>query len=146
MRNNQTIVWELTKLDTFKVFITPKINKMNNNNVYWLLEMNIVPGQLKNMKILMAEMVTATKAKEPETLNYEWHLNADETQCTVFERYADSEAVMTHLTNFGEFAERLLSALQPTKFSIFGSASDQVKAALSAFGPVYMNAADGFAR
>ena len=42
-----------------------------SNNVYWLLELNIKPGQMGNFKTLVDEMVSSTK-EESGTLNYEW--------------------------------------------------------------------------
>ena len=42
-----------------------------SDNVHWLLEVSIKPGQLDTFKSVMAEMVAATNANEPDTLNYE---------------------------------------------------------------------------
>ena len=48
-----------------------------SNNVPWLLEVSIKPGQLDTFKSVMAEMVAATEANEPDTLNYELFISED---------------------------------------------------------------------
>jgi quinol monooxygenase YgiN len=48
-----------------------------SENVYWLLEVAIKPGEFDNFKALMEEMVEATQANEPNTLNYEWTISED---------------------------------------------------------------------
>jgi len=63
------------------------------------------------------------------------------------ERYADSEAVLAHLATFGEkFAGRLLAAVDPTRFAVYGNPSDQVRETLEAFGVLYMKPFAGFVR
>ncbi len=39
-----------------------------SGNIYWLLEAEIKPGERDNLKTLMMEMVNATKAHEPHTI------------------------------------------------------------------------------
>ena len=118
-----------------------------SNNVYWVLELAIKPGELDNLKALMKEMVEATQAKEPNTLNYEWSISKDNKSCHIYERYTNSVATMTHLGTFGEkFAERFMAAVEPTRFVVYGNPNDEVKKALSGFGAVFMAPFGGFAR
>jgi quinol monooxygenase YgiN len=116
-------------------------------DVSWLLEMNVQPGREKDFRNLMSEMVAATSANEPGTLNYEWSTSADGRICHLFERYSDSAAVMIHLTTFGEkFAGRFLEIFKPTRFVVYGAPDGTVKEALTAFNPVYMQSVGGFGR
>lgn len=118
-----------------------------NKTVYWLLELEIQAGREKDFEVLMKEMVGATQANEPGTLNYEWNTSADGKQCHMYERYVDSAAAMTHLGNFGaKFAGRFMEVFKPVRFVVYGSPSQEVKDALAGFNPVNMNAADGFSR
>ncbi len=85
-----------------------------NDAVHLLLALNIKEGELDNFKALVKEMVDATQANEPGTLNYEWFLSDDEKTCHLYERYADSAATMTHLASFGQnFAVRIMAAVEP---------------------------------
>jgi len=115
--------------------------------VYWVLKLDVNPGKLDDAEALMQEMVTATFDNEAGTLNYEWNFNDDKSGMHIYERYADSAATMVHLGNFGaKYAERLMQCFTPADFAVYGTPSDEVKAALAAFGPVYYTPAEGFAR
>jgi hypothetical protein len=112
-----------------------------------MLELSIQPGREQDFRALVEEMVGAARRDEAGTLDYEWSTSADGTVCHIFERYADSAAVLTHLTTFGErFAGRFLEILTPVRFVVYGSPSQEVKAALGGFGPVYMQHIGGFSR
>lgn len=117
------------------------------NHVFWLLELSIKEGHLDQFKELMEEMSTATQRDEPNILNYEWWISENQSSCHIYERYEDSAAVMIHLGNFGsKFAERFMSHVDPTGIKVYGDASDDVKAALTAFGPQYLTQIGGFTR
>lgn len=118
-----------------------------NSHVYWMLELEVQAGRESDFRALMAEMVGATQANEPGTLNYEWSTSADGRQCHVYERYADSAATLTHLRTFGaKFAGRFLQILKPVRLVVYGSPSAAVKEALTGFNPVYLQAVGGFSR
>lgn len=117
------------------------------SEVAWILELQVQDGRENDSRVLMAEMVSATEASEPGTLNYEWSLSADGKLCHIYERYTDSGAVMTHLTTFGErFAGRFQEVLQPLRVIVYGSPSAAVKDALAELNPMYMESAAGFSR
>ncbi len=118
-----------------------------NSEIFWVLELEFNEGRASDFHVLMTDMVSATYKNEPGTLHYEWNVSADGGICHIFERYADSAAVLKHLANFGEnFAERFLAVFRPIRFVVYGSPSDEAKAALAAFHPMYMRSADGFSR
>jgi quinol monooxygenase YgiN len=118
-----------------------------SDQIYWVLELSVKPGEADNCKALMNEMVAATEANEPDTLSYEWTLSADGTTCHIYERYTDSAASLAHLGTFAAtFAERFLAALEPTGFTVYGNPSAELREALGAFGPAYMTPAAGFTR
>ena len=51
------------------------------NNIYWLLEVTIKPGEFNNFKALMKEQVETTQANEPGTLNYEMGHHRGQSKC-----------------------------------------------------------------
>ena len=57
-----------------------------SDNVHWVIELDIKQGELDNFKALMNEMVEATRANEPGTMNYEWFISDDERSCHIYER------------------------------------------------------------
>jgi quinol monooxygenase YgiN len=114
--------------------------------VAWLLEVAVKPGQLDTFRALMQEMVASTRA-EPGALGYEWFIDDGGSVVHLNERYADSAAALAHLATFGEtFAGRFLAAVEPTRLTVMGSPSDEVRAALSGFGPTHLRPFGGFAR
>ena len=110
---------------------------------------NIFEGELLDrakLEDVMARMVAKTQANEPGTLDYEWTVSEDGTQCAFYERYADSDAMLKHVRGFGEFAEDFMAAVKPTGFKIYGAACDELKATLADFGPTYYEKIGGFVR
>ena len=117
-----------------------------SDNVSWNLRLSIQDGQLDNFLALMAEMVDSTQT-ESGTLSYEWFLNEDKVNCHINEKYADSDAVMVHLGNFGsKFAARLMEYVEVNSISVYGNPSDQVRGGLAGLNPVYHELIGGFAR
>jgi quinol monooxygenase YgiN len=116
------------------------------DQVSWMLELAIKPGRLDDFKAVLAEMVESTLA-EPGALSYECFISGDGTTVHLYERYADSAAVMTHLGTFGEkFAERFLEAADPTRFTVFGDPSAEARTVLDNSGARYLGFLGGFAR
>lgn len=118
-----------------------------NDHIEWVLEMNIQDGMSDAVQPLIDEMVAATQANEPGALTYEYYLTDDGTQCTVLERYADSDAAMVHLENFGtHFAERFLATFAPVRFTVYGPSTETLRAALAGFGATFDTRIGGFQR
>jgi hypothetical protein len=69
------------------------------------------------------------------TQGYEWFLSGDGKICHINERYADSEAAMVRLGNFGsEFADRFLACFKPTSLSVYDEPSAEARTVLDGFG------------
>ena len=118
-----------------------------NDQVSWILELEIQQGRVDDLRKLAAEMVAATEANEPGTLAYEWSISADGKQCHIFERYADSAALLAHAATFGErFAGRFLEMVKPVRFVVYGSPTAAARDAIADLQPVYMQPMSGFSR
>ena len=86
-----------------------------DDQVSWLLEMTVKPGELDNLKALIKEMVESTRA-EPGALNYQWCISDDNTTVHNFDRYSDSAAAKTHLDGFlANYAGRYMAAVDTTR-------------------------------
>ena len=68
----------------------------------------IHPGKLEEFKRLAAKCMESTRTKDTGTLQYELFLNSDSSECMVFERYRDSEALLQHLANLGDTMAALM--------------------------------------
>jgi quinol monooxygenase YgiN len=114
--------------------------------VSWVLEVTVKPGQLDTFKSLMDEMVAGTSG-EPGTLNYEWYISDDNGTIHLFEKYANSEAMVDHVTGFMEkWAGRFMACVDPTRFTVYGNPSDAARELLAPFGGTYLAPWGGFAR
>ena len=63
--------------------------------------------------------------KDTGTLQYDWFLNADQTECVVRERYQDSSALLDHIGNLGDLMGALLS-VSDLSVEVYGSPSEQL--------------------
>jgi quinol monooxygenase YgiN len=108
--------------------------------------MSVRDGKLSDARVLMNEMVASTQL-EPGTQTYEWFLSEDGKTCHINERYADSEAALVHLGNFGaKFVDRFLACFEPTSLFVYGEPSAEARAALDGFGATYLGWLGGFNR
>lgn len=118
-----------------------------NDHIYWMLELAVKEGQLDAFKTLMGEMVEYVQANEPDALNYEWWINEEGTVCHLYERYADSAALLTHLGGFGaNFAKRFMDCVDIKRFIVYGNPNDAARNALSSLGVKFMAPLGGFIR
>lgn len=61
--------------------------------------LKIHDGKLDEFKRLAAQCAELVRTQDTGTLQYEWYLNSDNTECLVFERYRDSQALLDHQKN-----------------------------------------------
>lgn len=116
------------------------------DTVSWHLQLSVRDGRLDDARNLMSEMVASTR-EEPGTLGYEWFLSGDGKVCHLHERYADSDAALVHIGNFGsKFAERFLTCFETLSLAVYGEPSAQVRAALDGYGAFYLTWLGGFSR
>ena len=117
-----------------------------SDTISWNLQLKVREGRLNDARKLVSEMVVATR-QEPGALGYEWFLSADGKSVHINECYANSEAVLTHITNFGsKFGERFMACFEPTAATVYGQPSDKARAALDRLHPAYLAWLDGFHR
>jgi quinol monooxygenase YgiN len=75
--------------------------------------MKIRPGKLEEFKRQAGVIIAQAKAKDPGTLQYDWFLSEDGTQCEVREIYESSDALLAHVFN--------ISAPRDTLFEKFAT-------------------------
>lgn len=116
-----------------------------SSHVSFNLRLSVREGRLGEAKSLMDEMVAAVQ-REAGTVGYEWFL-ADDGSCHTQERFADSDAALSHLGGFGtNYAERFMQCFEVTNLTVYGEPSDAVRSVLDGFGAVYLGPWGGFVR
>lgn len=115
-------------------------------NISWNLKLSVNEGKLGDFRSLMAEMVEATQG-EAGCMTYDWYVLPDGSEVHIQERYADNEAALVHLGNFGaNFAERFMACVTPRSFVVYGPSGDDIRGALTPMGAVFMDHFGGFRR
>ncbi len=101
-----------------------------SGNVDMPTAISALAGKYMAFKTVIEEMIAYIKVHEPGTLVYECSINADQSECHFYERYADSHTTLLHMQNFkSHFAERFMDCVQPTRFVVYGNPSDELRAA-----------------
>jgi quinol monooxygenase YgiN len=97
-----------------------------SDSVFFVVELEVKPGQIDELQSVMGEMAAVTQADEPGTLNYEWFLTKDGSACYIFERYADPDAAVVHSRTFPpELAQRAMAFL-PTRLTAYGNLTEAI--------------------
>ena len=119
----------------------------SGRHVAWMFELAVREGRDAEFRALMAEMAEATERGEPGTLDYEWYVTDDGRLLHLFERYADADSAMTHLTTFGErYMRRFFDVLDPVRITLYGAPDERVRGALAQLTPQVMARIAGFSR
>jgi quinol monooxygenase YgiN len=116
-----------------------------DTDIALVLEVAVKPDALDEFGALIREAVAEDEAAEPGSRILECF--TDGQVAHFYERYQDSAAALTHLQRFGEnYASRFMALCTPGRLNVYGEPSDEVKAALAAFSPRYLQPLAGFAR
>jgi len=116
-----------------------------STQISWVFEAAIKPDALDEYGALAREISADNQAAEPGQRNFEWFVDGQDVH--IYERYQDSAAALVHVQRFGEnFASRFLSLCGPTRMSVYGEPSDELKVALTGFSPRYLEPLAGYAR
>jgi quinol monooxygenase YgiN len=67
-------------------------------------------SKLEEFKRLSAQCMEIVRTKDTGTLQYEIYFNDDQSECTVLERYRDSEALIEHLAHIGDLMAAIVES------------------------------------
>ena len=65
-------------------------------------KMKIREGMLEGFKRQATGCIQQAKEKDPGTLQFDWFISTDKTECEIREMYESSEAFLAHLSNLSE--------------------------------------------
>lgn len=94
-----------------------------------IARLRIHPGKLDEFKRLNAVCDEIVRTKDTGTLQYEHYFNEDQTECLVFERYRDSQALLDHFRNLGDTMSAILETCTGSG-AVCGTPSAEVVAQL----------------
>jgi len=121
---------------------------LEHNQIHFRAEFTIEEGKIEEYKKLVQDMSRVVEANEPDTINYQFYLNRDETKCIVHETYSNSEAVLAHITGVASqtILPKIFSVARISRFDVYGNPSEQLQKVLTRFGPQTYNLFAGFSR
>jgi quinol monooxygenase YgiN len=121
---------------------------MEHNQIHFRAEFTIEEGKIEEYKKLVQDMSRVVEANEPDTINYQFYINREETRCIVLETYANSEAALAH--NVGVASQTILpkifSVSRISRFDVYGNPSEELQKVLTSLGPQTYNLFTGFSR
>ena len=91
-------------------------------------------GKLDEFRSLARLCMESVREKDAGTLQYDWFLSTDETECVVTERYRDSAAVLEHAANLGELLPAI-AAVADLVIEIYGAPTDELLDAIAGLAP-----------
>jgi quinol monooxygenase YgiN len=113
--------------------------------LYSIYHMTIKPEDFAEFKALIAVIVEAA-SHEPDTLTYEYVVNADHTAIHILERYRMA-GVLPHVEEtFAPYAEKFLSLARIDKLLVYGDPTPEIRAKLDGFGAIYFAQFNGFTK
>jgi quinol monooxygenase YgiN len=71
------------------------------SEIQGVARLRIHPGKICEFKELAGQCMTLVRTHDTGTLQYDWFLNDDSSECMVYERYRDSDALLEHFANLG---------------------------------------------
>ena len=98
-------------------------------------KMKIRDGMLEAFKQHAAECVQRAKEKDPGTLQYDWFISIDKSECEIRETYESSEAFLAHLFNLSDLLSILYERFASDHtVAIYGEPSPELLERIKARG------------
>ena len=97
--------------------------------IFAIARFSIEPGKQEEFNALAREAFSLVEKHEPDTLAYEWFLNAAGTECLTIDVYRNPAALMKHMANAGPAMARVLRIVKSTT-QIYGAVPPEVRTKL----------------
>jgi len=97
--------------------------------IFAIARFSIEPGRQNEFDALAREAFSLVERSEPDTLAYEWFLNAAGTQCMTVDVYRNADALMKHMANAGPAMGKLIRIVK-SNTQIYGAVPPEVRAKL----------------
>jgi quinol monooxygenase YgiN len=105
------------------------------SNLQVSAKMRIRDGMLEDFKRHAAECVQRVKQKDPGTIQYDWFISSDNSECEIRETYKNSEGFLAHLSNLGDLLKTLYETYASDhSVEIYGDPSSELLEKIKARG------------
>ena len=118
----------------------------HNNKIHIRAEVTIEEGKKEEYKKLIQDIIGVVEANESGTINYQFYLDKSETECIIWETYANSESLLAHIN--GVASQTILPKIHGVskirRLDVYGNPSEELRKVLS--GTQTFNRFAGFSR
>lgn len=115
------------------------------NETYSIFHCSLEPSNFAPFQALISEIVEKS-SHEPDTLTYEYVVNAERSEVHIIERYRGDGFIPHVRITFSPFAERFLQLVNIEKLFVYGEPSPEAREILDGFGALYFESFAGFTR
>lgn len=142
----RTVVANEYKLDKEQTSFNDLLTRSVYHIIHFRAEVTIEEGKKEEYKKMIQDMSRVVEANEPDTINYRFYLNKSETECIVWETYANSEAVIAHINGVASqtILPKVHSVSRISRLDVYGNPSEELQKVLT--GTQTYNLFAGFSR
>jgi len=98
-------------------------------------KMKIREGMIEGIKQHANECIHRVTEKDPGTIQYDWFISSDNTECEIRETYENSEAFLAHLFNLSDLLQILYEKFASDhSVAIYGDTSRELLEKINARG------------
>jgi len=97
--------------------------------IFAIARFTIDPGRQDEFHALAREAFSLVQENEPDTLAYEWFMNAAGTECLTIDVYRNAAALVKHMANAGPAMGKLLGIVK-SNTQIYGAVPPEIRAKL----------------
>jgi hypothetical protein len=115
------------------------------DNIIFTYTGEVLPGQEEAFKQLVPKVVAAVE-KEPGALAYQWSMRPDGKTFDVVEIYRDSDAIVAHAKDLGQFGGEFGKTQKTLKLVVYGNPDAAARQAIEGLHPEYETPFAGFVR
>ena len=121
---------------------------MEHDQIHIRAEFTIEEGKKEEFKRLVKDMSRTVEANEPDTINYQFYLNRDETKCIVNETYSNSEAALAHNSSVASqtILPKVFSVARISRLDVYGNPGEELQKVLTGIFAQIYNPFAGFSR
>lgn len=119
-----------------------------SDKIHFKAEFIISEEKIEEFKNLAQQLIEVVEDNEPDTTEYQFYLNDDQSKCAVHETYTNSEAALAHNEGIASktILPKMLKISQINKFEVYGNISVELEKILSSFNAQKFNIFKGFSR
>ena len=120
----------------------------NEEQIIFLLDLNIVEGQSSKVDDLIKRLVSNVETTEPDTLVYNYYSNEDGSDIFLYEVYKNHGAAEFHVDQFmqSDFMPEFVATFEIESFEVLGTTTDELRQKMIDFTDDHRSIIKGFKR